>query len=293
MKGFKGFLFQWAKWSFLPLCLVAQTAQAQVGLDFLAQQSIWQIEEGSEQESATQTGAYFYFPLGSWAYAEGSHDETTIEFKTADPFERGDNALVLSVLAGPSTLYGGQHWVSTETEIFDEAKSNVFGVELFDILGFTLRYEAYRTEYPNLAWGSDPADVGLEVRQSSPMLGLSLFEGSLDLEYQQDKSERNDSLGYDSTEAVSTRQALRFTFFPWRLYVSQWSGERMFFASSKGLYLNSLPYLYTGGTQAALTYYGFGWLHLGYTHTTEEIQETPGADSLSATIDTLSLTLRF
>ncbi|MDT8448376.1 MAG: hypothetical protein RRB13_15895 [bacterium] len=279
----------------LPVCLalLPGVAHAQMGLDFLVQESRWTIDALSEQKSASQTGAYLYFPLGPWAYLEASHDETTIEFKTADPFKRGDNAGVLSLLLGPMTLYGGQHQVATETSSIQGGKSSVVGAELFDILHLTLRYESYRTSYPDFPLSDQAGITGLELSQSSPMIGVALFEGLLDLEVQRDVSQTNDSLGLGQTEFVSTRQALRLTFYPWRFYASKWSGERLFFASSKGLYLNSMDLLYKGGNQGSFTYYGFDWVHIGYTRTVETFLEAPQGDPLTAHIDTLSLTLRF
>ena len=271
----------------------AAPARAQIGVDLVLQQSQFEIDELAEQETASGWGVYMFVPLGSMAFAELNHEETSITFKSADDLIQGDNGLALNLMMGPSVIYLGGHQIDSTSEYLEGAKTSGAGIKIFDILSLSLGGSGYQSEYPNYPLSDATGDVGLEVKQTSPELGITLFGGYLNIDGKRDSIVLSDSLGYEKTEYVSNQVGVSLYISPLVFYYASWTGERMFQASNKALEVASLPYLYQGGNKASIRLSLGEMVSVSVGLTKYQYQETPEGDPMEMQVKSAALVFRF
>lgn len=268
-------------------------AKAMVGIELMGQKSWWKIDQLSTQESVTQVGTYLYVPLGSFAFVEAAHEQLDITFKNLDPLNQGDNSAVLNLILGPVLVSAGTHLVLSSNKLVDQGHCTAYAISLPEILHLSLGYSQYQTTFPNMPLADQPGEQGLNLRQSSPEVGITFFDGLFTLTGQQDDIVLADSLGLSKTQYRSTQGTLSFWAGPMYFGFSSWNGERLFYADNKGLYLNSLGLIYQGGNRAAATWMLATWMDLAFIRTNETFLETEGGTPLKAQVDTVNLTFRF
>ena len=280
---------------FLAFCLwFPQFSSAMVGIEVMAQKSRWTVDQLSVQEQISQSGTYLYLPLGSLAYFEAAQEQLDIVYKGAAlPLKQGDSSAALNLLLGPMMLSAGMHRVKSSDIKVDGGKTTAYSASVPEIFHISLGFASYETEFPNFTFETQPDSKGLSVKQTSPRLGISFFDGSFSVQVQRDQIEVADSTGQTNQGYRSNQVSGNLWVQPFYLTYTKWTGKRLFYADNKALYLNSLSQVYEGGNRAAVTWMPTGWMDLAYIRTNEFFIEPNLADLLKSKIDTLNLTVRF
>jgi len=286
--GFAGIIF------LLITLLLTPTAQAMVGVELMTQKSRWTIDQLSIQENVSQTGTYLYLPLGGLAYLEGAQEQLELSYKATLPsLKQGDRSAVFNLLLGPFMLSAGVHQVKSTNPNVDQGKTTAYQFNLPEILHLSLGYSSFKTKFPDFVLTDRLDQKGLEVKQQSPEIGLNFFDGSVGLRSKQSKIQLSDSLGRGQTEYASTQVTGTFWLQPFYFTYSKWTGDRLFYADNKALYLNSLEQVYHGGNQASITWMPASWMDLAINRSNDNFFESGFLEPLKSQTDTLSLTLRF
>jgi len=280
---------------FLLMTLISPlSAQAMLGLEVMMQKSLWRVDQLSTQESIQQTGSYLYLPLGGFAYIEGAQEQLELSYKDILPsLTQGDRSAVFNLLLGPMMLSAGAHQVESTNLEVDGGKTTAYQFSLPEIFHVSIGYGSFETKFPNFALFDQLDQTGLVIKQQSPELGISFFDGSFGLRSKQSNIELSDTIGREQTKYTSVQGTATLWIQPFYLSYSQWTGERLFFADNKALYLNSLNQVYQGGNQASVTWMPLIWLDMAFNRSNDLFVESGLTEPLKSQTDTLSMTLRF